>query len=271
MEQAQFLGDQGAYLEVNNLRIYYEIHGEGIPVILLHGGLEICQMWAPLIPSLSKNYQVFTPDARGHGRTDNLSGQFSYPLLAEDIALFIGALGLRDPLVIGYSEGGQTALHMAMIYPDLVRGYMIGGIFNSMTDEWRQMMQGPLGFEGPGIVNFERVIATNGEFVHSLEEKHAVYHEPDYWKSLLTQVSPAWWDPPMYTQADFVKIKEPVLFWCGDRDVFCPPEQSLEMYRLVEKAELAVIPNADHFTMAGQFDIAVMILLNFMQRVTGSN
>jgi pimeloyl-ACP methyl ester carboxylesterase len=75
----------------------------------------------------------------------------------------------------------------------------------------------------------------------------------------------------MYTQADFVKIKEPVLFWCGDRDVFCPPEQSLEMYRLVEKAELAVIPNADHFTMAGQFDIAVMILLNFMQRVTGSN
>jgi len=271
MKPSQSLSNQGAYLQVNGLRMYYETHGEGVPVILLHGGLETCQMWAPVIPSMSKNYRVFTPDTRGHGRTDNPSGLFSYPLLAEDIALFIGALGLQNLLVVGYSDGGQTALEMAMIYPDLVRGYMIGGIFNSITDEWRQMMQGPLGFEGPGLVNFERVIATNSELIQLLEEKHAVYHEPGYWKSLLTQVSQAWWDPPLHTQADFAKIKEPVLFWCGDRDIFCPPEQSLEMYRMVDKAELAVIPNADHFTMAGQFDIAAMILLNFMQRVIGPN
>jgi pimeloyl-ACP methyl ester carboxylesterase len=160
---------------------------------------------------------------------------------------------------------------MAMTYPSLVRGYMIGGIFNSMTAEWRQMMQGPLGFEGPGIVNIERVILTNAEFVRSLEEKHDVFHEPGYWKSLLTQASQAWWEPPIHTQADFAKITDPVLFWCGDRDVFCPPEQSLEMYRMVNKAELAVIPNADHFTMAGQFDIAIMILLDFMKRVIEPN
>ncbi|MGW8225992.1 MAG: alpha/beta fold hydrolase [Anaerolineales bacterium] len=271
MKPSQSLHNQGTYLQVNGLRMYYEVHGEGVPVILLHGGLETCQMWAPVIPSLSKNYQVFTPDTRGHGRTDNPSGLFSFPLLAEDIALFIDTLGLRDPLVIGYSNGGQTALHMAMIYPDLVRGYMIGGIFNSITDEWCQMMQDSLGFEGPGMVDFEGVIATNGEFIRSLEEKHAVYHEPGYWKSLLIQVSQAWWAPPVHTRADFNKIKDRVLFWCGDRDVFCPPEQSLEMYRMVDKAELTVIPNADHFTMAGQFDIAAMILLNFMQRVIGSN
>ena len=271
MKPSKSLKNQGAYAQVNGLRMYYETYGEGIPVILLHGGLETCQMWVPVIPTLSKNYQVFAPDTRGHGRTDNPSGLFKFPLLAQDIALFIDALGLQDPLVVGYSNGGQTALHMAMTYPGLVRGYMIGAIYNSMMAEWRQMMQGPLGFDGPGIVDFERVIQTNAEFVRSLEGKHDVFHEPGYWKSLLTQASLVWWEPPIHSPADFAKITDPVLFWCGDRDVFCPPEQSLEMYRMVDRAEVAIIPNADHFTMAGQFDIATMILMDFMQRVVETN
>jgi pimeloyl-ACP methyl ester carboxylesterase len=271
MKPSTSLKNQGAFAQVNSLQIYYETYGEGIPVILLHGGLETCQMWAPIIPTLSKNYQVFAPDTRGHGRTNNSSGKFSYPLLAEDIAHFIDALELKGSLIAGYSDGGQTALEMAIAYPGLARGYMIGAIFNSMTAEWRQIMQGSLSFEGPGMVDFERVIRTNADLVQSLEEKHDVFHEPGYWKSLLTQVSQAWWEPPARTPADFAKITEPVLFWCGDRDVFSPPEQSLEMYRLVKEAELAVIPNADHFSMAEQFDLAAAILLNFMERVVGTN
>jgi len=63
---------------------------------------------------------------------------------------------------------------------------------------------------------------------------------------------------------------DPTLFWCGDRDVFCPPEQSLEMYRMVDGAELAVIPNADRFTMGQQFDLVNMIFLDLMNRVIGA-
>lgn len=262
--------EQGMYIQANGLRMYYETFGTGTPVILLHGGLETCQMWTPIIPSLSRHYQTITPDSRAHGRTNNPSGNFSYLLMAEDIAQLIQSLKLQQPFVVGYSDGGQTALHMAMTYPGLARGYLIGGVHNSITTEWRQMMQGFLGFEGSGIVNFERVVQTNAEFVRSLEEKHDLFHESGYWKSLLTQVSQVWWEPHIHTQADFVKINDPVLFWCGDRDVFCPPEQSLEMYRMVNKAELAVIPNADHFTMAQQFDLANMILVNFMNRVVGA-
>jgi len=259
---------KGTYVQVNDLHMYYETHGAGTPVILLHGGLETCQMWAPVIPSLSKGYQVITPDSRGHGRTDNPSGLFNFPLLAEDIAQFIRVLGLQNPLVAGYSGGGQTALHMAIIYPGLIRGYMVGGIFNSMSAEWHQAMQGPLGFEGPGIVDIERVIRTNAEFVRSLQEKHDIFHEPGYWKTLLTQASQCWWDPPVHTQTDFAKITDPVLFWCGDRDVFCPPEQSLEMYRMVNKAELAVIPNADHFSIAQKFDVVITVMQSFIQQIT---
>ena len=268
MEQSLGSSDQGTFIQVNGLRLYYETYGAGTPVILLHGGLETCQMWAPVIPFFSAYYQVIAPDSRAHGRTDNPAGEFSFPLLAQDIALFIQALGLQKPLVVGYSNGGQTALHMAMTYPGLVRGYMVGGIFNSMTDEWRQMMQGVLGIEGSGIVDTERVIQEHPEVVRSLQEKHDAFREPGYWKSLLIQTSQCWWDPPVHTQADLAKIVDPVLFWCGDRDVLCPPEQSLEMYRMVNQAELAVIPNADHFTMAQQFDITAMVLLNSMKRVS---
>jgi len=260
----------GAYVQVNDLHMVYETQGAGIPIILLHGGLETCQMWAPVIPAFSSQYQVLTPDSRGHGRTDNPSGKFSYPLMAEDIAQLIHILGLKKPFVVGYSDGGQTALEMAMTYPGLARGYLLGGIFNSMTDEWRAFTQNFLGFDSPGIVDFERVVQTNPEFVQSLQDKHDTFHMPGYWKTLLSQISACWMRSPAYTKADLAKISDATLFWCGDRDVFCPPEQNLEMYRMVNKAELAVIPNADHFTMMQQADIAMQILLDFMERVIQS-
>jgi len=90
----QFLpSDQGTFIQVNGLRMYYETYGAGTPLILLHGGLDTCRMWAPVIPSFAMHYQVITPDCRAHGRTDNPSGRFSLPLLAEDIARFIEAFG----------------------------------------------------------------------------------------------------------------------------------------------------------------------------------
>jgi pimeloyl-ACP methyl ester carboxylesterase len=261
---------QGAYVQANDLNMYYETHGSGIPVILLHGGLETGQMWAPVTTAFSRDYQVITPDSRGHGRTDNPSGQCSYPLMAEDIAQLIQVLRLDKPLVAGYSDGGQTALYMAIKYPGLARGYMIGGIFNTMTNAWRQVMQGALGFRGSGEVDFEHIEQTNPELIKSLQEKHDIFHTPGYWKTLLTQVSQCWWAPPKLTPADFVKVVDPALFWCGDRDVFCPPEQSLEMYRMVKGAELAVIPNADHFSMMQQINIAIEILLNFIKRIVAT-
>lgn len=247
--------------------MHYESYGEGPPVVLLHGGLETCRMWAPVASALSRYYRVITPDSRGHGRTDSSVESVTFPLMAADFIRFIQVLGLDKPFVAGYSDGGQIAKYMAINHPGLARGYMIGGIFNTMTAEWRGVMQGMLGFEGPGIVDIQRVAQQNPGVVQDLQEKHGSYHEQDYWKTLLIRSSQRWWSPAELTQADFAKITDPTLFWCGDRDVFCPPEQSMEMYRMVKGAELAVIPNADHFTMVQQFDVATMILLNFMKRV----
>lgn len=271
MDQSSPLNDQGTYVQVNGLRMYYESHGDGIPVILLHGGFETCRIWDQVVSALSRNYRVITPDSRGHGRTEPSAKQISYPLMVDDFVQLIQKLELNKPFVVGYSDGGQIAKHMAINHPGLVRGYMIGGIFNSMTTEWRKLIQGQLGFEGPGIVDIERVIQQSPGVVRDLQEKHGVLHGQDYWKTILIQSSQRWWSPTELTQADFAKITDSTLFWTGDRDVFCPPEQSLEMYRMVNKAELAIIPNADHFTMFyQQIDVAIEVLLNFMKRVVGS-
>ena len=269
MNQSPSPNDQGAYVQINGFRMYYESYGDGTPVILLHGGLETCRMWTRVTAALSKDYRVVTPDSRGHGRSEPSEQPVTYPLMADDFVQFIQVLGLEKPFVAGYSDGGQTAKHMAIYHPGLAGGYMLGGIFNSMTAEWRGVMQGMLGFEGPGMVDLERVAQQSPEVVRDLQEKHGVFHGQDYWKTILLQSSQRWWAPVELTQAEFAKIADPTLFWCGDRDVFCPPEQSLEMYRMVKGAELAVIPNADHLTMAEQFDIATMVLLNFMERVLG--
>lgn len=258
------------YAQTNGLKTYYEVHGEGTPLILLHGGLETCQMWAPFIPAFTAQYQVITPDSRGHGRTDNPTGVFNYSLMAADIAGLIQALGLDQPFVAGYSDGGQIALEMAMNYPGLARGYLAGGTGNSITDEWRQFLQDWLGNDVPDRVNFEHVLQTDPESVQSMQEKHDAFHMPGYWKTLLMQILPCWLTPLNYSQADFARITAPTLFWCGDRDAFYPPEQSLAMYRMVNVAELAVIPNADHFSIIHQLDIANEVLLNFMKRVAAT-
>lgn len=269
MNQSSSNSNQESYIQVNGVSMYYESYGEGPPIILLHGGLETSQMWSPVVKVLSMRYQVITPDSRGHGRTASSKEPVTYSLMAEDIVQLIEVLGLDQPFVAGYSDGGQIAKYMAINYPGLARGYMIGAIFNTITAEWQRMMQVMLGIEGPGEVDTERVVQQNPMLVQDLKEKHNSNREDDYWKTLLIQSSERWWLPVKLTQSDYSKIMEPTLFWCGDRDVFCPPEQALEMYRMVNGAELAVIPNADHFSMILQIDLASMIMLNFMGRVSG--
>jgi pimeloyl-ACP methyl ester carboxylesterase len=260
----------GMYTRSNGLRMYYEIHGTGTPVILLHSGTENCQMWAPLASLFSEDFQLIAPDSRAHGRTNNPSGLFSYRLMAEDIAQFIQALGLVQPFVAGYSDGGQVGLEMAMNYPGLVRGYMLGGVYHTLTGPFLHLLTESLGMVSPGVVNTERVLQENPEFVQVLQERHDIFHGPGYWKTYLEQISSQWMAPLNLSQADFEKITDPVLFFCGDRDLFCPPEQNIEMYRMIRPSELAVIPNADHFTIAGQFDLVVAVMHKFMHQIISS-
>jgi pimeloyl-ACP methyl ester carboxylesterase len=111
----------GAYAEVNGIKLYYETHGAGRPLVLLHGGLGSGEMFGPILPALSERHQVIAPDLQGHGRTADIDRPLDVRLMADDIAALIDHLGLDATDVIGYSLGGGVALQTAIKYPSRVR------------------------------------------------------------------------------------------------------------------------------------------------------
>src|SRR6202166_5234798 len=102
------------YAEVNGISLYYETHGAGRPLVLLHGGLGSGEMFGPILPALSERHQVIAPDLQGHGRTADVDRPLDVRLMADDIAALIDHLGLEKPDLVGYSLGGGVALHTAV-------------------------------------------------------------------------------------------------------------------------------------------------------------
>ena len=252
----------GHYVQVNGLNMYYEDYGSGQPLLLLHSGLATSQMWQPHLASLTPHFRVITPDSRGHGRTDNPTGEFSYSLMADDIAAFIKALNLTKPLVLGYSDGGQIALELGMRYPTLT-GALIAGAAGYNSGDNHTFLNF-MGIEGPGVVNTEQFRKENPGWVEFLKMEHARADNADYWQTLIEQISTMWWTPLDYTVADFQKITESVLIFVGDRDEGVPAEQAVEIYQLIPNAELAVLPNTTHFSAVNE--LSNNVVLDFLLR-----
>src|SRR6202162_3100683 len=115
----------GQYAEVNGINLYYETHGTGRPMILLHGGLGSGEMFGPVLSLLAEHHQVIAPDLQGHGRTADIDRPLDIRLMADDIAALIDHLGLEKPDVVGYSLGGGGALQVAVKYPAKVRRLVV--------------------------------------------------------------------------------------------------------------------------------------------------
>ena len=99
----------GVYAEVNSLNLYYEIHGSGRPIMLLHGGLMSGETFGPVLDALAADHLVVVPDLQGHGRTADIDRPIDVRLMADDIAALIDHLGLESPDLVGYSLGGGVA------------------------------------------------------------------------------------------------------------------------------------------------------------------
>ena len=111
----------GQYADVNGLHLYYEIHGSGRPLILLHGGLMSSETFGPMLPALASDRQVIAVDLQGHGRTADIDRPIDTRLMAGDIAALIEHLGLDKPDLMGYSLGGGVAFWTAVQHPELIR------------------------------------------------------------------------------------------------------------------------------------------------------
>jgi pimeloyl-ACP methyl ester carboxylesterase len=112
---------RGQYAEVNGISLYYETHGEGSPVVLLHGGLGSGEMFAPILPALAAGHRIILVDLQGHGRTADVDRPLDVRTMADDVAALIDHLGLDRPDVAGYSLGGGVAWQVAFRHPEKIR------------------------------------------------------------------------------------------------------------------------------------------------------
>lgn len=113
-------------INVNDANLYYEIYGNGIPIILVHGNSETHQIFDVLINKLKDNYKVYAIDSRCHGKSENTE-RISYDLMAEDIIEFIKKLKINEPIFYGFSDGGIIGLLIAIKEPKLLSKLIISG------------------------------------------------------------------------------------------------------------------------------------------------
>ena len=257
---------EAGYVQANGLNVYYEAWGAGEPLVLLHGATVTHSMWAQVAPALAARYRVIAPDLRGHGRTDNPAGAFTYRLLADDTAAFIEALELEQPNVCGWSDGGQVALELGMHYPNLARSLVVGAAQYTYPDHYQAAM-GLMGFMAPGVVLFDQTERAAPGFLELMRALHCPTHGPGYEETLLTQLCTMYLTPLKYDRADFARILRPTLIITGDRDWGIPLEEALGLYRQIPLAELAVISRGDHALPNSRPALFAATVLDFLQRL----
>ncbi len=171
---------RSSYASVNGLNLYYEIHGSGDPLILLHGGLGAIEMFDEVLPSLAQNRQVIAVDLQAHGRTADIDRPLSFELMAGDIAALIKHLGFEDADVMGYSLGGGVALRTAIQYPEVVRKLVLVST-PYKRDGWYPEILAGMGQMGPQIAEQMKQTPMYQQYA-SLAPK------PEDWPVLLTKL-----------------------------------------------------------------------------------
>src|SRR5215475_13739107 len=114
-------GANGKYAEVNGLKMYYEIHGSGRPLVLLHGAFGFAEGWGTFLPTLTKTHQVIAIELQGHGHTNDIDRPLTFEQMADDTAALLKQLKIKDADLFGYSMGGTVAMGVAIRHPELVR------------------------------------------------------------------------------------------------------------------------------------------------------
>jgi pimeloyl-ACP methyl ester carboxylesterase len=261
----------GAYADVNGLKLYYETHGEGRPMILLHGGLGSGEMFGPNLPTLSADHQVIVPDLQGHGRTADIDRPIEIRLMADDIAALIDHLGLEQPDVVGYSLGGGVGFWTAVKHPEKIRKLVMASA-NIRRDAIPAEM-----LEQQGQVNSAAAEFMKDTPMYQLYQR--VAPRPEDFGRLLDKVGAS-----MAEDFDFSEelrgIRVPTMLVCADADM-APPSHYVEAFKLLDGGlrdggwmgegrpkgghALAILPGLTHYNLAGS-PLFAAVALDFLDQ-----
>ncbi|HZO89379.1 MAG TPA: alpha/beta hydrolase [Chthonomonadaceae bacterium] len=231
-------GADGSYAEVNGLKMYYEVHGSGKPLVLLHGSFGTAGGWATVLPTLAKTHQVIVVELQGHGHTADRDQPLSFEQMADDIAELLKQLLIPSADVFGYSMGGTAALTVAIRYPELVgKLAILGACSDSPRDAYEPEA-------------YQQYQSLSADFAPPVlkEPYDRTAPDPARWPVLVTKIKELGRDFKGYSAAELKEIKAQTLIMMGDREGI-RPEHAVEMYRLLPNAQLALFPGGDHFML----------------------
>lgn len=226
--------NSGQILKINDFEMYYEIHGEGPPILLLHGFTGSAANLIPYYTWLAKTHQVIFPDLRGHGRSTTPSEKFSFSQAALDVWELLNQLKIDQFSAIGFSGGGCTLLHMATQQPERIKAMALISATSHFTQETRDIMrQYTVESRTPEEWGAMRKIHLHGD-----EQIRMLWQQArDFSES---------YDDMNFTPADLAMIKAKTLIVQGDSDPLYPLEVTIDMYQNIPDSQLWVVPNAGH-------------------------
>ena len=241
----------GEYVNAGGVRTYYEVYGEGEPLVLLHGGLATAESWVMQVPALAEGYRVYVPERRGHGRTPDAAGPITYEMMAADTAAFLDATGTGAANLVGWSDGAVVGMLVALRRPELVRKLVvIGQYFN---------------FEGE-VPEFRAMIDYWGTDLP--EALHEVYDRvspdgPEHFPVVLEKMMRMWREEPDLAFSELAGVRAPVLLMQGDDDIV-KVEHSAALAATLPDAQLAVVPGSSHMAPLEKPVLVNRLILGFL-------
>ncbi len=252
--------DDGRRIVANGVEQYVELDGptDGAPVVLLHGGFVTLDSWARQRAALvAAGYRVILPERRGHGRTPDVPGPLSYAAMTADTIALMAALALPSAHLVGWSDGGIVALEVALARPDLVRSLVLIGTA-AHVDGWTAEVRADAE---------TMTVASMPPFIRDAYDRLSP-DGPDHFPVVFERLVAEWRVEPRHELAELARIAAPTLLLLGDRDNVTV-EHAAAMRRAMPDARLAVLPDADHFLLFSQPDLATRLLLDFLGTASG--
>ena len=256
--------DTSGYVAANGVNYWFEIHGEGEPLLLLHGGLMSTQAFGPMLEELAKHRRVIGVDLQGHGRTALGTRNIDAAAIGRDLAVVIEHLGLRQVDAMGYSFGGAVALQLAFQRPDLVRRLVLVSTPYARNGWHAEMLPQQAAVSGamaegmkesPIYTSYAAIAPEPNEFPRLLDNMGALMRQEYDWSASVKQL-------PM-----------PVMLVYGDADMV-RPEHIVSFYQLLggglrdagwmrehmSKNRLAIIPDRTHYDIGDSQILATTVL-----------
>ena len=234
------LAQAGNYATVNGLHMYYEIYGAGNPLVLIHGAASTVQTtFGRLIPALEKKHKIIAVELQAHGHSDNRDGrQITFEQDADDVAALLQQLHIDHADIFGFSNGGTTALQIAIRHPELVNKLIIA------SSMFKRAGVAPAFWEGMKNASFKDMPDEYKKAFLDInpdqDALHIMFDQCAHRMQLFTDIP----------DETIGAIQAPALIIIGDKDVPLP-EHAVEMYRIMPHAELAIFPGG-HGTFMGE-------------------